>query len=273
MPVDLTGKKIVITGTFRHAKRKDLTAQLKALGAAVTGSVSSKTMALLAGSKAGSKINKAHRSGVPVFPEAYLPPLLEGKKSFEELVVLAKTFYSVEWSQDRDVDPPESLYNQFGAMPPGVDEERWPTSRGELMRHLFTLDLRSMPALQLRYPGYRTLSVFAMDGLCMYELNHRGLGARVLLSTQAQIDARPRPPEAAQSWGYRQLLVEPHTWSTSEELFDHPGFGRARVLGPPCWLQAAEDEDGFIMQGGEEFGIAGDGLLFVFEDRLRTQVS
>nr|WP_225418973.1 NAD-dependent DNA ligase LigA [Lacticaseibacillus jixianensis] len=67
-----SGKTVVITGTFAAFTRPALTAQLQALGAKVTGSVSKKTDLLVAGAKAGSKLAKAQALAVPVMDEAEL---------------------------------------------------------------------------------------------------------------------------------------------------------------------------------------------------------
>jgi DNA ligase (NAD+) len=53
-------------------------ATLQALGAKVSGSVSSKTTAVFAGEAAGSKRAKAESLGVPVLSEAELIQLLQG---------------------------------------------------------------------------------------------------------------------------------------------------------------------------------------------------
>jgi DNA ligase (NAD+) len=68
----VSGKTVVITGKFTDFTRPALTAQLKALGAKVTGSVSKKTDLLVAGEAAGSKLSKAQTLGVQVMTEAEL---------------------------------------------------------------------------------------------------------------------------------------------------------------------------------------------------------
>lgn len=71
----LAGKTYVITGTLSRA-REDIKADLEALGAKVSGSVSKKTTALLAGENAGSKLDKAQSLGVEVLDEDALSALL-----------------------------------------------------------------------------------------------------------------------------------------------------------------------------------------------------
>jgi DNA ligase (NAD+) len=71
----LAGKTYVITGTLSRA-REDIKADLEALGAKVSGSVSKKTTALIAGESAGSKLDKAQSLGVEVLDEAALSVLL-----------------------------------------------------------------------------------------------------------------------------------------------------------------------------------------------------
>jgi DNA ligase (NAD+) len=66
------GKVIVLTGTLEHFTRPQLTEQLEAMGAKVTGSVSKKTDLLIAGESAGSKLDKARQLGVEVWDEAKL---------------------------------------------------------------------------------------------------------------------------------------------------------------------------------------------------------
>ncbi|SEM91132.1 NAD-dependent DNA ligase LigA [Lihuaxuella thermophila] len=63
------GKTVVITGTLERMSRNEATRLLESLGANVTGSVSKKTDLLIAGEKAGSKLDKAQKLGVPVIDE------------------------------------------------------------------------------------------------------------------------------------------------------------------------------------------------------------
>ena len=56
----------MITGTLEGRTRDEVKAQLEDLGAKVSGSVSAKTTALIAGEEAGSKLDKAKEKGVPI---------------------------------------------------------------------------------------------------------------------------------------------------------------------------------------------------------------
>lgn len=66
----LNGESWVVTGTLSSMGRDEATQLLQALGARVSGSVSSKTKSLVAGEKAGSKLEKAEKLGIPVMNEA-----------------------------------------------------------------------------------------------------------------------------------------------------------------------------------------------------------
>ena len=72
----LQGQTYVITGKFDGLGRSDIKAKLQQLGAKVTGSVSKKTSALIAGEKAGSKLKKAKDLGVLVLSPKDLNKLL-----------------------------------------------------------------------------------------------------------------------------------------------------------------------------------------------------
>jgi DNA ligase (NAD+) len=63
------GKTLVLTGTLEHMGRDDAKAMLLAVGARVSGSVSRKTDAVIAGRDPGSKVTKAEALGVPVLSE------------------------------------------------------------------------------------------------------------------------------------------------------------------------------------------------------------
>ncbi|WP_040408055.1 NAD-dependent DNA ligase LigA [Allofustis seminis] len=60
---------VVLTGKLEHFTRKELKARLEALGAKVTGSVSSQTDLVIAGAKAGNKLDKAQELGVEIWNE------------------------------------------------------------------------------------------------------------------------------------------------------------------------------------------------------------
>ncbi|MFC0821015.1 NAD-dependent DNA ligase LigA [Moraxella marmotae] len=73
----LAGETWVITGTLGAMGRDEAKDKLLALGAKVSGSVSAKTTRLLAGEKAGSKLDKATTLGVSVVSEDEFLALLE----------------------------------------------------------------------------------------------------------------------------------------------------------------------------------------------------
>lgn len=72
----LAGNIYVLTGTYTDFKRADAKEKLENLGAKVTGSVSTKTTAVIAGEKAGSKLDRAEKLGVTVLSEADLITLI-----------------------------------------------------------------------------------------------------------------------------------------------------------------------------------------------------
>lgn len=74
---DLAGRTFVLTGTLTTLTRDEATAKLKAMGAKVTGSVSAKTNFVVAGEKAGSKLDKANALGIPVLSESDLLELIK----------------------------------------------------------------------------------------------------------------------------------------------------------------------------------------------------
>jgi DNA ligase (NAD+) len=68
----LSGQVVVVTGTLPTISREEAEDLLVKLGAKVTGSVSSKTTILIAGEKAGSKLEKARAQGIPIVDEEWL---------------------------------------------------------------------------------------------------------------------------------------------------------------------------------------------------------
>jgi len=74
--VDLSGKTFVLTGTLPTLSRDQAKELLEAAGAKVAGSVSQKTSFVVAGTEAGSKLDKATELGIPILDEAALLKLL-----------------------------------------------------------------------------------------------------------------------------------------------------------------------------------------------------
>ena len=66
---DLTGKSIVVTGTLAKYSREEIEGLIRALGGKAAGSVSKSTAYVVAGERAGSKLEKAKMLGVPVLTE------------------------------------------------------------------------------------------------------------------------------------------------------------------------------------------------------------
>ena len=77
LPQTLAGLTFVLTGTLEHFTRDEAGAQLKAMGAKVSGSVSKKTSFVVAGEAAGSKLTKAESLDIPVLDESALQQILE----------------------------------------------------------------------------------------------------------------------------------------------------------------------------------------------------
>ncbi len=76
----LSGKTFVLTGTLASLSRDEAKSRLEALGAKVAGSVSKKTDCVVAGTEAGSKLDKARELNIPIWDE---PQLLEQLKEYE----------------------------------------------------------------------------------------------------------------------------------------------------------------------------------------------
>ncbi len=64
------GMTIVVTGTLESLSRAEAEQLIRDLGGTAGSSVSKKTSLVVAGEKAGSKLDKARKLGVPVIGEA-----------------------------------------------------------------------------------------------------------------------------------------------------------------------------------------------------------
>jgi DNA ligase (NAD+) len=82
-PLPLAGKTYVLTGTLPTLSREQAKELLEHAGAKVAGSVSLKTTAVIAGSEAGSKLDKAKALGVPLLDEQGLLDLLKTHPSVQ----------------------------------------------------------------------------------------------------------------------------------------------------------------------------------------------
>ena len=75
-PLPLTGQTFVLTGTLNTLTRDEAKAALRACGAKVSGSVSSKTTYVVAGKDAGSKLDKARLLNLTIIDEGVLLRLI-----------------------------------------------------------------------------------------------------------------------------------------------------------------------------------------------------
>jgi DNA ligase (NAD+) len=78
-PKPLAGRTLVLTGSLPTLSRDEAKALIEAAGGKVAGSVSKKTDWVVAGSEAGSKLDKARDLGVTVIDEDGLHALLCGR--------------------------------------------------------------------------------------------------------------------------------------------------------------------------------------------------
>ncbi len=83
-PPQTTGRKLVfadktfvLTGTLPNRSREDAEAIIKERGGKISGSVSKVTSYVLAGEKAGSKLDKARQLGIPIIDEAEFERMAE----------------------------------------------------------------------------------------------------------------------------------------------------------------------------------------------------
>ncbi len=72
----LAGKTLVVTGTLEKFSREEIESLIEQYGGHAASSVSKKTDYLVAGEKAGSKLDKARQLGVPILSEADFEALM-----------------------------------------------------------------------------------------------------------------------------------------------------------------------------------------------------
>jgi DNA ligase (NAD+) len=77
-PKPLAGLILVLTGRLSDYSRQQAEEALTQLGATVTGSVSKKTSAVIAGEEPGSKADRARELGIPVLDDNDLESMLAG---------------------------------------------------------------------------------------------------------------------------------------------------------------------------------------------------
>ena len=85
------GKTMVFTGTLPNLDRATAQTMAQGVGAKVTGSVSKKTDYVVAGSEAGSKLEKAQQLGVQVLDEEAFLALLGKKPAAENIATTENT--------------------------------------------------------------------------------------------------------------------------------------------------------------------------------------
>ncbi|MCG8586808.1 MAG: NAD-dependent DNA ligase LigA, partial [Pirellulales bacterium] len=73
----LDGKTVVVTGTLVHYKRDEIQELIARLGGRASSSVSKKTDFVVAGEKAGSKLEKAQKLGVAVLSEEEFAKMIQ----------------------------------------------------------------------------------------------------------------------------------------------------------------------------------------------------
>ena len=91
-PKALEGQTVVITGTMAKLDRKQAEELVERAGGKATGSISGKTNLLVAGEKAGSKLQKAKELGIEFLSETEFLERIEYRTiSVEDILLLIGT--------------------------------------------------------------------------------------------------------------------------------------------------------------------------------------
>ena len=104
----LLGKTLVLTGTLPNLSRDVAQAMIEAAGGRLSGSVSKKTDYVVAGSDAGSKLEKAQSLDVAVIDEAGLLALL--KAPLEAPVEKSEATNSIQTASDSNTKMQTTLF-------------------------------------------------------------------------------------------------------------------------------------------------------------------
>ncbi|MBR5998621.1 MAG: NAD-dependent DNA ligase LigA, partial [Deltaproteobacteria bacterium] len=80
-----SGKTFVFTGTLTRMTRPEAEELVRAHGGRAAGTVSKKTSYVVAGSDAGSKLEKAHALGLVILDEAQFMEMLEQAKRQDDV--------------------------------------------------------------------------------------------------------------------------------------------------------------------------------------------
>jgi DNA ligase (NAD+) len=76
----LDGKSVVVTGTLVKYSRDEIKSLIEKHGGRASGSISKSTDYLVAGDKAGTKLDKANSLGVKVLTESEFETLISGSE-------------------------------------------------------------------------------------------------------------------------------------------------------------------------------------------------
>lgn len=198
------GKRWAITGRLTEISRKEATAQLKELGAAVTGGVTSKTDFLVSGGYdpnetrfLSSKEKTARQRGIPIFNEPQLLAILAGDEP--ELIE--------ELAPEQEVAEPVGTRDALEGFRELVHEELDEGTWARICELLDRCEARDLPVV-LKYVE----SSLGDDGPCPVEWWSDSPSARYHR-------IRPIDPRALPSAWVLELLGGS----------DHPKFGIARV--------------------------------------------